>query len=105
MGQRGRAHARAREARAPRYRPGGELRGRALRALVPAEGLDFGYPTVAEIDFAQCIGCGLCYVACQDGGYQAIAARAEHGKTRVEISKDRCVGCNLCSLVCPVGDC
>src|SRR5262249_53062424 len=82
-----------------------ELRGRALPAVTNWEELDLNYKIVADVDQARCIGCGLCYVACNDGAHQAIGARAEHGKTRVEILKDRCVGCNLCSLVCPVEGC
>jgi dihydropyrimidine dehydrogenase (NAD+) subunit PreA len=82
-----------------------ELRGRALPAVVSWEELDLHYKIVADIDQHKCIGCGLCYAACNDGAHQAIAARAEHGKTRVDILADACVGCNLCSLVCPVDGC
>ena len=53
-----------------------------------------------------CIGCGLCYAACNDGAHQAIGARRDdRGRTGVWIIEDKCVGCNLCSLVCPVPDC
>src|SRR5262249_45682885 len=82
-----------------------ELRGRALPGVVSWEELDLNYKIIAEIDQEKCIGCGLCYAACNDGAHQAIAARAEHGKTRVDIITDACVGCNLCSLVCPVQGC
>jgi dihydropyrimidine dehydrogenase (NAD+) subunit PreA len=83
----------------------GELRGRALPAVSSWGELDLKYKVVADIDQTKCIGCGLCYVSCNDGAHQSIAARLEHGKTRVEILKDRCVGCNMCSLVCPVDTC
>ena len=82
-----------------------ELRGRALPGVVSWEELDLNYKIVAEVDQDACIGCGLCYAACNDGAHQAIAAHAQHGKTRVEIITDACVGCNLCSLVCPVQGC
>ena len=82
-----------------------ELRGRALPGVVSWEELDLNYKIVAEVDQDACIGCGLCYAACNDGAHQAIAAHAQHGKTRVEILTDACVGCNLCSLVCPVQGC
>lgn len=82
-----------------------ELRGRALPAVTHWEELDLNYKIVASVEQSRCIGCGLCYVACNDGAHQSIAARAEHGRTRVEIMTDSCVGCNLCSLVCPVEGC
>jgi dihydropyrimidine dehydrogenase (NAD+) subunit PreA len=50
----------------------------------------------------QCIGCDLCYVACRDGGHNAIdrlANRIAH------IGWERCVGCGLCNFVCPVDGC
>ncbi len=83
----------------------GELRGRALPGVVNWEELDLNYKIIADVNQDKCIGCGLCYTACNDGAHQAIAARAEHGRTRVDILNDACVGCNLCSLVCPVDGC
>jgi dihydropyrimidine dehydrogenase (NAD+) subunit PreA len=82
-----------------------ELRGRSVPAVQNWEELDLNYKIIADVDQTKCIGCGLCYEACNDGAHQAIGARAEHGKTRVEILTDACVGCNLCSLVCPVDSC
>jgi len=82
-----------------------ELRGRGLPAVVSWEELDLNYKIIADVNQEKCIGCGLCYVACNDGAHQAIAARAEHGRTHVDILTDSCVGCNLCSLVCPVEGC
>src|SRR6185295_18621910 len=82
-----------------------ELIGRSLPAVSKWEELDLNYKIIADIDQQKCIGCGLCYLACNDGAHQSISARAEHGRTHVEILKDTCVGCNLCSLVCPVEGC
>nr|WP_297706614.1 NAD-dependent dihydropyrimidine dehydrogenase subunit PreA [uncultured Butyrivibrio sp.] len=45
----------------------------------------------------KCIGCGRCYISCQDGGHQAI--RFEDRVPVLDGSK--CVGCHLCRLVCP----
>jgi len=81
------------------------LRGQALPRLGAWEELDLNYKVVASIDQQRCIGCGICYPACQDGGHQAIAAHAEGERTRVRVDEQRCVGCNLCSLICPVHDC
>lgn len=34
--------------------------------------LDLSYKVVAEIDQGECIHCGLCYIACEDGAHQSI---------------------------------
>ncbi len=52
-----------------------------------------------QFDPKKCIGCGRCYISCQDGGHQAI--RFENRVPRLDGS--RCVGCHLCRLVCPEG--
>jgi dihydropyrimidine dehydrogenase (NAD+) subunit PreA len=83
-----------------------ELRGKSLRRVQRWEDLDLNYRVIAHVDANKCIGCGICYVACNDGAHQAIAARPDsRGRTQVEILTDKCVGCNLCSLVCPVDGC
>src|SRR5499427_9504685 len=82
-----------------------ELVGRGLPNVTKWEELDLNYKIVAHVDQQKCIGCGLCYVACNDGAHQAIAARPMHGRTQVSILEDRCVGCNLCNLVCPAEGC
>ncbi len=97
------------------------LRGRANPNVRRWEDLDLNYKVVASIDHHKCIGCQLCYIACNDGAHQAIghrpwkelgAVRAPHphgldpreGDAPV-ILEESCVGCNLCSLVCPVPGC
>ena len=50
-----------------------------------------------RFDTEKCIGCGRCYISCQDGGHQAI--RFEDRVPKLDGSK--CVGCHLCRLVCP----
>jgi dihydropyrimidine dehydrogenase (NAD+) subunit PreA len=83
-----------------------ELRGRALPSVKRWEELNLNYRVIASVDPQKCIGCGLCYVACDDGAHQAIGARPDgRGRTEVTILEDKCVGCNLCSLVCPVAGC
>ena len=56
---------------------------------------------IANIDKEKCIRCGKCYVACRDGGYEAISLSQEKV---VEVILDKCVGCGLCKIVCPVHD-
>jgi dihydropyrimidine dehydrogenase (NAD+) subunit PreA len=81
--------------------------------------LDLNYKIIAKIDAEKCIGCNLCYIACEDGAHQCIRVddRApgdlrhgdvHHGaqaKHVPRVLEDECVGCNLCALVCPVPGC
>ncbi|MDO9066827.1 MAG: 4Fe-4S dicluster domain-containing protein, partial [Chloroflexota bacterium] len=90
------------------------LDGRGIRSVrelvgvsVPKVGawgqLDQGYQVRARISENKCIGCQLCYIACLDGGHQAIDVSPD---SRIPTADDkRCVGCNLCSLICPVQGC
>jgi dihydropyrimidine dehydrogenase (NAD+) subunit PreA len=89
-----------------------ELEGRALENVTDWGNLDLNYKIIAEIDAAKCIGCHLCYVACEDGAHQCIEEypRSNGGDgnsvLRVpRIIEEECVGCNLCALVCPVEGC
>jgi dihydropyrimidine dehydrogenase (NAD+) subunit PreA len=89
--------------------------GKAVASLQNWENLDLHYKRVASINYDKCIGCNLCYVACEDGAHQAIELVPGNGKGlgpgRVpgkpvpEVNVEHCVGCNLCSLVCPVDNC
>ncbi len=92
-----------------------ELIGKAVPTLQKWETLDLHYKRIASINYAKCIGCNLCYIACEDGAHQAIALINPNGhglgpgrvpgKPIPEIKEHECVGCNLCSLVCPVDEC
>ncbi|MGI4865703.1 MAG: NAD-dependent dihydropyrimidine dehydrogenase subunit PreA [Janthinobacterium lividum] len=80
-----------------------QMVGRALPNVLHWEDLNMKYKVTANINESKCIGCQLCYTACEDGAHQAIKLNAG---TRVpEIIEENCVGCNLCSLVCPVEQC
>jgi dihydropyrimidine dehydrogenase (NAD+) subunit PreA len=79
-----------------------DIIGKMVPKVVPIGDLDLSYKVISEIDQTRCIGCGLCYVACRDGGYSAIA----FGEDRVpEVDEEKCDGCSLCMQVCPVLDC
>lgn len=80
-----------------------QLVGKALPNVMTWENLNLKYKVVAEINENSCIGCQLCYIACEDGAHQAIAL-PEDGRVP-EILEENCVGCNLCALVCPVENC
>ena len=81
----------------------------SLEALVGEELPNFVTPTYLDretivypkIDRDKCIGCGRCYVSCQDGGHQAITF--DKGLRLPRIIGTKCVGCHLCRLVCPTG--
>ena len=94
-----------------------ELTGKAVGNVNKWETLNLNYKRVASINYDKCIGCNLCYIACEDGAHQAIALddprklKVDLGPGRVpgrpvpRIKEEECVGCNLCSLVCPVDGC
>jgi dihydropyrimidine dehydrogenase (NAD+) subunit PreA len=94
-----------------------DLCGRAVNTINRWETLDLNYKRIASIDYDKCIGCNLCYIACEDGAHQAIALvdptakGVGVGPGRLpsrpvpEIKEKECVGCNLCALVCPVTNC
>jgi len=94
-----------------------ELRGRALESIRRWEHLDLNYKRIAKIDYDQCIGCNMCYIACEDGAHQCIDLVAPDklgvdlgpgrlpGKAVPSVREKDCVGCNLCAIVCPVDNC
>ena len=82
-----------------------EMVGKALPNVTTWENLNLEYSVKASINNDKCIGCQLCYIACEDGAHQAIGL-SEDGDSRIpHIIEENCVGCNLCSVVCPVEDC
>jgi len=81
-----------------------EMTGKALPNTMDWENLNLDYKIIAQINKEKCIGCQLCYIACEDGAHQAIGL-SKNGTRVPFIIEENCVGCNLCSLVCPVEDC
>ena len=80
-----------------------DLTGIAAKKLRRWEELNLNYKVVAQINPETCVGCQVCYSACNDGAHQSIRLKPD---TRIpEIITESCVGCNLCSLVCPVDHC
>lgn len=83
----------------------GDFRGKALQNVLHWEDLNLKYKIVASINEEKCIGCQLCYTACEDGAHQAIGLSNDPLNRKPHIIEENCVGCNLCSLVCPVESC
>ncbi len=82
-----------------------QMRGKALPNIKHWEDLNLEYKVVASINPEKCIGCQLCYTACEDGAHQAIGLSDDRADRKPHILEENCVGCNLCSLVCPVEEC
>jgi dihydropyrimidine dehydrogenase (NAD+) subunit PreA len=83
----------------------GELTGKSANRVGDWNDLRLStsYKAIAHIHEDQCIGCNLCYIACDDGGHQCIDRLP--GRMAPVVREVDCVGCNLCALVCPVPDC
>ena len=82
-----------------------DFRGKALPNILHWEDLNLKYKVVADINKDKCIGCQLCYTACEDGAHQAISLSSDPTDRKPTIIEENCVGCNLCSIVCPVEEC
>jgi dihydropyrimidine dehydrogenase (NAD+) subunit PreA len=91
-----------------------DLVGKSVPRIEDWGNLDLNYKIIAKIDKEKCIGCNLCYIACEDGAHQCIRVEERprgdlrHGielKHVPHVLEDECVGCNLCALVCPVPGC
>ncbi len=82
-----------------------EFVGLALPNVTEWKHLNLKHKVIAVINAEKCIGCELCYVACDDGAHQAIRLSKSNGTRIPEIIEENCVGCNLCALVCPVENC
>ncbi|MEY2342823.1 NAD-dependent dihydropyrimidine dehydrogenase subunit PreA [Acidithiobacillus sp. IBUN Pt1247-S3] len=80
-----------------------ELQGRAVANVRDWNRLNLNYVTKAKIDAERCIGCGRCFIACEDTSHQAIARLPD--STAYQVKPEDCVGCNLCVAVCPVPNC
>ena len=50
-----------------------------MPALQKWETLDLNYKRIAQINYDKCIGCNLCYIACEDGApWPALLSRLEY---------------------------
>jgi dihydropyrimidine dehydrogenase (NAD+) subunit PreA len=79
--------------------------GMTAPSIVGWKKLNLHHKTVSRIHPEKCIGCQLCYIACNDTAHQCIAVDRKNGSRVPYVIEEDCVGCNLCSLVCPVEGC
>jgi dihydropyrimidine dehydrogenase (NAD+) subunit PreA len=79
-----------------------DIAGLVLPKIVDFTRLDTEHKMIPNIDEALCTGCGLCYIACRDAGYQAIEFE---DKREPKILEKECTGCALCQQVCPIQGC
>jgi dihydropyrimidine dehydrogenase (NAD+) subunit PreA len=77
-----------------------ELVGKALPHLHETDSFDLSRQGAASYDLDLCIGCGQCYIVCNDAGGQAL--EWESKKRRPRLIEDKCLSCMICSFVCPV---
>lgn len=78
-----------------------DLVGKALAHIVPHDDLP-RLRVRSRVVAENCIRCGLCYVACRDGGHEAILWNESRSP---QVDEEKCVGCGLCMAVRPVNDC
>ncbi len=77
-----------------------DLIGKALPNLQETDHFDLERQGRAEYNYDICIGCGQCYIVCNDAAGQALEWEAE--KRRPKLIEDKCLSCMVCSFVCPV---
>jgi dihydropyrimidine dehydrogenase (NAD+) subunit PreA len=77
-----------------------ELVGKALPNLRTTGDFDLSRQGIAEYDLDRCVGCGQCYIVCNDAAGQALEWEAERRRPR--LIEEKCLSCMICSFVCPV---
>lgn len=79
-----------------------EMIGRSLNLLVEHDKLDRSCKVISSINKDLCLKDNACYLACRDGGYQAISINAGDVPS---IDEEKCRGCGVCLSVCPMPGC
>jgi dihydropyrimidine dehydrogenase (NAD+) subunit PreA len=79
-----------------------DIVGLSLPNLIDNEELERNLTVLSRINDDLCVNCGLCHVACRDGGHEAILF---DDNRKVTVDEERCVGCGLCAQICPMPGC
>ncbi|NLI55779.1 NAD-dependent dihydropyrimidine dehydrogenase subunit PreA [bacterium] len=77
-----------------------DIVGKALPNFYETKDFDLSRQGAAQFDLDRCIGCGVCYIACQDAGGQCIEWDSK--KRRPIPDEEKCYSCMICSFVCPI---
>lgn len=78
-----------------------DLVGSELGTFVAPDRLDRKTMVYPKFEREKCVGCGRCYLACQDAGHQALEFDFETRQPK--LNGNKCVGCHLCRFVCQQG--
>lgn len=81
------------------FRSPSDIVGKALGPIVGHGELSRAVKMISSVDEKRCVRCDLCYIACRDGGHQAI--KLQPPDRLPVIDDERCPGCQLCVTVCP----
>jgi len=79
-----------------------DIIGKAIVNIHPTDEFDLTCQGIAEYNLENCIGCGQCYIVCQDAGGQCLGWDIE--KRKPVPDDDDCLSCMICSFVCPAGN-
>lgn len=79
-----------------------ELVGKSLPFIEEQRKLPATRGMICGINEEACVKCTSCYIACRDGGHQAIELDIN---SLPVINRKKCVGCGLCQAICPVPGC
>jgi len=80
----------------------GDIVGKVIPQIVSTDEFDLTRQGIAQYDLDRCIGCGQCYIVCQDAGGQCLSW--DDANRRPIMDERICLGCMICSFICPIGN-
>jgi dihydropyrimidine dehydrogenase (NAD+) subunit PreA len=76
------------------------LVGKASAHVHATDKFDLGRQGITQYDLNRCIGCGQCYMVCNDAAGQAL--EWDTMTRRPKLIEEKCLSCMICSFVCPI---